>query len=111
MHRLRPPLLAHPIAAVIGQVSQVLLSLADGLGVTAEHGGDVLDTSVSELGDLDGSVAASVLLGERFVERAHRLFNFGAVGHGEITTGPDPYSILLLYRPTRQVGKLLNLQS
>ena len=69
MHRLRPPLFAHPLAEVIGQVSQVMLSLADGLGVTAEHGGDVFDASVPELGDLDGGVAASVLLGERVVER------------------------------------------
>src|SRR5512135_1961358 len=105
------PLLAHPVAEVIGQVSQVMLSLADGLGVTAEHGGDVFGASVPELGDFDGGVAASVLLGERVVERAHRLFDLGAIGHGGITTGPALWSIPWLYRLTRQVGKLLNLQS
>src|SRR5512135_1434018 len=97
MHRLRPPLLAHPIAEVIGQVSHVLLSLADGLGVTAEHGGDVFDASVPELGDLDGGVATSILLGERVVERAHRLFDRGSVGHGGITTGPALWSIPWLF--------------
>src|SRR5512135_247859 len=88
-----------------------MLSVTDGLGVTAEHGGDVFGASVPELGDLDGGVAASVFLGERVGERTHRLFDLGAVGHGGITTGPALGSIPWLYRPTRQVGKLLNLQS
>src|SRR5512135_3400471 len=62
-----------------------------------EHGGDVFGASVPELGDLDGGVAASVLLGDRVVERAHRLFDLGAVGHGGITTGPALCSIPWLY--------------
>src|SRR5512135_440403 len=71
----------------------------------------VFDASVPELGDLDGGVATSILLGERVVERAHRLFDRGSVGHGGITTGPALWSIPWLYRPTRQVGKFLNHQS
>src|SRR5512142_478309 len=47
------PLFPHPLTEVIGEVAQVVLSMSDDLGVTAEHGGDGFDAPLSPLGGFD----------------------------------------------------------
>jgi hypothetical protein len=80
-HRLGPPLFYGPALRVHRGVIQVVLALADGLGVAAQQAGDVRSPPVAELGGLDGRIPPAVLLRERVVEHPHRVLDLGAVCH------------------------------
>src|SRR4029450_13968831 len=59
------PFFTHPLTELVREVIQVLLTLADGLGIASQEGGDILDTPMPELGGLDGRIPPAVPLRER----------------------------------------------
>ena len=61
---------------------EVLLALADGLGIAAQEGGDIIGAPMTEFGGLDGRIPPAVLLRERVVGHPHRMLDLGAVRHG-----------------------------
>src|SRR5271157_4683170 len=80
--RIRALGLSDPLRAGIGQRGQLVLAVADGLGIAAQDGGDGVGAAMSEFGGLEGGRAPSILLGERVVEGLHVAFDLGAVFHG-----------------------------
>lgn len=81
MAACRPPLLPNATAKVIREVGQVVVVLRDGFGVASRGVSDDSSAATTELGGLDGGVAATVLLGRRPAEHPHRVFDFGAERH------------------------------
>jgi hypothetical protein len=81
-----PAGLADPRRGPLGEILEVALPLADGLGIDAQDLRDVLDPPVAELGRLDGGVAPPVVLAERPVEGLHGAFDIRGIregcGHG-----------------------------
>src|SRR3954453_14979941 len=64
----------------LGEIVEVALPLADGLGIEAQDLGEVLDPPVAELGRLDGGVPAAIVLAQGPGEGSHGLFDIAGVG-------------------------------
>ena len=75
-----PAGLADPRRGSLGEVLQVALPLADGLGIEIQDLGDVRDPAVAEFGRLDGGVAAAIVLAQGPGEGAHGLFDMAGIG-------------------------------
>jgi hypothetical protein len=61
------------------ELLQVLLALADGLGVALKQARDVLQTAVVQAFGLNGSVAATVILAQGAVKDLHGLLDIGRI--------------------------------
>ena len=51
-------------------------AVANGLGITAEQGGNVLDAAMPELSCFDGGIAAAVLFPQRMIHGLDDSFDF-----------------------------------
>src|SRR6266545_369121 len=83
--RIRARGLSDPLRAWVRERGQFVLAVADGLGIAAQDGGDVVGTALSEFGGLEGGIAPSILLRERVVEGLHVAFELGAIFHGQMS--------------------------
>ena len=66
---------ADPRRGLLGEVLEVALPLADGLGIDAQDLRDVLDPPVAELGRLDGGISSPIVLAQGPVEGPHGLLD------------------------------------
>src|SRR5205085_1932513 len=71
------------VGVLVREFLEVLLALADGLGVTTQDRADVLQAAVAQLGDLRRSVATAVVLAQRPIQGFHGLLNVGGIGEGD----------------------------
>src|SRR5206468_6533653 len=76
------PFFTDPVVEPVGESIQVLLALADRLGIAAHECGDRRGAPMAEHCGLDGRIPPAVLLRERVMEHPHRVLDLGAGRHG-----------------------------
>ena len=91
------PRFADPIIEPVRELIEVLLTLANRLGIAAQEGGNISDAAMAELRGLDGRIAPAILLRERIVEHSHRVLDLGAVRHERSSVSRSGSSLPQLY--------------
>ena len=82
--------LADPRRGSVGEIREVALPLADGLGIDAQDRGDVLDPSVAEFGRFEGGVTSAIVLAQGVVEGSHGPLDVGRIRCHEMPRQRSP---------------------
>src|SRR5262249_42187855 len=85
-----PAGLADPGGGPLGEVLEVALPLADGLGINAQELGGILNPPVSQLGRLDGGVPPAIVLAQGRAEGLHGLLDGAGIGCHDRPRGMGP---------------------